>query len=131
MDSPSERVLVIDMRTQRFGFVLLDASGVLIDWGICGYHTNVPDVLHRKLSRICAHYAPIRILVRHVKHRDPRGNELLNSYLRVLQKEAGLHLIPLRIINASEVREYFLAQGRNNKHEVAQVVAASFPELAW
>jgi hypothetical protein len=131
MNISLERVFVIDFRSQRFGFVLLEERGTLLDWGVCGYRTSVPKALRRKIAHVADQFAPFLIVSRRDVNGAPARRALTNLYLDVLKCEAQRHACPLRLISASSVHEHFYNQGRRNKHEVSQVVAGYFPELAW
>jgi hypothetical protein len=131
MDIATERVLAIELRVQRFGFVLWEHPGVLLDWGVSGYHTGVPEALDRKISYFADKFAPFYILCRERPGGGERQQILLKQRLDVLRKQAEQQSILIRLISASTLRKHFQEQGRNNKYEVSQIVATYFPELAW
>jgi hypothetical protein len=131
MDIATERVLAIELRVQRFGFVLLEHPGVLLDWGVSGYHASVPESLDRKITYFADKFAPLVVLCRERLVGTERQQFLLNRRIDVLKEQAAKHSIPIRLVDAKVIRTHFQKQGRNNKYEVSQFVVTYFPELAW
>ncbi|OAI57507.1 hypothetical protein AYO50_01465 [Acidobacteria bacterium SCGC AG-212-P17] len=131
MDTATERVLAIELRVQRFGFVLFEYPNVLLDWGVSGYHASVPEALDRKIAYCADKFAPVVVLCREHIGGSERQRTVLNRRIKILREQAERRSIPVRLVSASVIRKHFQEQGRNNKDEVSQIVVTYFPELAW
>ena len=127
MQDPTIRVLAIELRSQRFGFVLLEGHNTLLDWGICGYRRNISNILSRRLSTAASLFAPFLIVVRHRN----RPKVLRNASLELLEQEAQRFSLSLEVLTASAVQEHFERHGGRNKYEISRIVANALPELAW
>jgi hypothetical protein len=123
MQTVAEHVLAVDLRLQRFGFVLFERPNVLLDWGVSGYHSSVSAALSRKIAHAVEQFAPSLILCRQTVTEG--------HLLDVLKQEAFARSIPLHSISTNDLHEYFAQRGRHNKHQVSELVAIHFPELAW
>ena len=123
MHIPADRVLAIDLRMQRFGFVLLERPNMLLDWGVSGYHSSVSKALTRKIAQVAEQFGPSLILCRQTFE----NGKLLDT----LKREALAHSISVHFVTPQAMHDHFAQCGRPNKYAVSELVARQFPELAW
>src|SRR6185312_1650468 len=103
------RIFAIELRSQRFGFVLLEEASTLLDWGISGYRRNVPEVLRHKITSAAELFAPFLIVLRY-----PTNRPNVSACFEVLEQESRRLSLPLEILTTSAVREHFSSRGRHN-----------------
>jgi len=125
------RVLAIDIRARKFGFVMLEGAATLLDCGIHSHPSRISEVLVRKVAQLSKLFGLSLILARHsaVVHRRKRIE--IAKTIDALKRHAHERSITLHITTTDSVRKYFVKIGRVNKHEVGQLVANRFPALAW
>jgi hypothetical protein len=51
--------------------------------------------------------------------------------MRVIRREARRLGVPVVLVSDATLKGFFREQGKQTKHEVAQLLAACFPELRW
>lgn len=119
-----QRILAVEIRSGRFGFVLLEPPATLLDWGMAGYRANVSEALRRKICNVAEQFGP-SLMISRQNTTDKHQN------IEVMQQIARQYSIPVHFFHQSAVRDHFKVQGRTNKYEVAQLIVAQFPELSW
>lgn len=124
--SSSERILALDVRPARFGYVVVE-HGRLIEWGL--RHGTTPDLLRSHLIYILQLWSPDTVVIRNRKIHF--GNRRLQQVLAAIQAEVVQHGCRLRLVDQKTVARFFKEQGRKNKYDVAALVAERFPELVW
>ena len=122
----SERVLALDVRPARFGYVVVE-NGRLIEWGL--RHGATPDLLRAHLIYILQLWAPDAVVIRSRKIHF--GSARLEQVLAAFQEEVVRHGTRLRLLDQKGIARFFKEQGRKNKYDVAALVAERFPELVW
>lgn len=123
------RYLAVDVRPRSFGFVVVENTTVL-DSGIrmCD-RTQFDDCLGRRFERILQVYSPSAVIV--------RGAGRLNANLRkhevatAIRQGAKQHGADVISVRPAAISHYFSRYDATTKYQVAQVVAATMPELAW
>jgi hypothetical protein len=132
MPTHFQRILAVEIRSGRFGFVLLEPPAALLDWGVAGYRANVSDALRRKICNVAEQFEPSLMISRqNTTSKRQKYHFWIARHIEVMQQVAQQYSIPVRFFDASAVRDHFRVQGRTNKYEVAQLIAAQFPELSW
>lgn len=124
----NERIISIDLRTSRFGFVVFEGPTCLLDWGVKNFRHGVNAVripANVKFGRLMERFLPnaILILTRDVETKGRAG--LRES----LQTEAEKRRISVHRIHPLAVKDAFAGSSRN-KYEIASAVIKQFPELA-
>src|SRR6185312_14867484 len=111
------RIFAIELRSQRFGFVLLEGASTLLDWGISGYRRNIPEVLRHKITSAADLFGPFLIVLRY----DPTNRPNVSACFKVLEQESRRLSLPLEILTTSTIQKHFSLRGRRNKYEISQV----------
>ena len=118
------RALALDLHPRRFGYVVMESPGKLLDWGIRrGFRktTNHPGLLIRRVRTLMNIWMPdvVVILI------GDRREKALQSLSRQIKKEVGVSSSFLPIRNSPD---QYLGRG---KYERAVALAARFPEICW
>ena len=129
----SSRVLALDLRPRRAGFVVLEGS-VILDWGVRAYGksgTSLENTVKRRIDGLLNIHSPSLIVVQERKVTTPTVAQTLAAIIVIVKKEAISRTIDFKIMRAGDVRQFFVEHGCHNKHEIASQLATWFEELAW
>lgn len=124
------RILAIDPSTKGFGFLVLEANGRPVDWGIkelSGKGKRVDKELVRRLEPLIARYQPVLIALE-----DCRDGVRGDRALRMIDTIAGhVALLDRRreLLSRDEVRAILGLHETATKHDVAVKVAECLPAL--
>ena len=121
--SKSERVLALEIRSQRIGYVLFEDPKRLLDWGVM-YDTKKPAKVIRKIRRLCRIFKPHIICYEKKKNMAGPCRSLVQlMYENSKDINISMHCLPHERFGKKT------NTGRN-KYERAQILASSFPEIA-
>jgi hypothetical protein len=121
-----QRLLALDLRNRRTGFVVLERPTKLLDWGVRTFtHKRLrPGVLTvDRIAYLLDYYSPKVVVVRRSK-----------SSRRMMQRvrsETRSRTIDLRIFSARPVQQFFSERGCKNKYETALHLVGLFEDLRW
>ena len=125
-DRNHERVLALDIRPRRFGFVVFEGPTMLLDCGVKSFYTSTKPVTvspAAKIRTLLYDYSPTVIVVRAREGHVDRARILQSA--RRIARDAG---IPLAFVSREEIVEAF-ARAEQNKHGFASVLAEQFLAL--
>jgi hypothetical protein len=126
-----QRVLSLDLRARRFGYVVFEGPHALLDWGTRTHAEGESSLLEHRLNSLRSMFAPSIILVRKTRETHPGGQSMIRHPLRAVKALAKRVMVVVRVIEGSSLRTYFAKEAKVNKHEIAKMVADQFPELSW
>jgi hypothetical protein len=125
-----KRVLSIDPTHRGFGYVVLEGSDLLVDWG----QRNIRGVKNAgsvvAVARLIELYQPDALVVEDPSSADCRRWPRVQLLIRELTGQAARMNISARRISRAKVRKTFAASGASTKYEIARAIASRFPELA-
>jgi hypothetical protein len=128
--SDEERVLAIDPTHRGFGYVIFEGPDFLIDWGLREVEGPKNKASTGAVAELVTRYHPQIMVLEDVAakgcRRCRRVRELVDG-LEWYGRERGL---TVRKVAQARVKRTFLPLGIRNKNQMAQFVAANFPELA-
>jgi hypothetical protein len=123
------RLLGIDVRPRRFGFIVIENS-VVLDSGIrmCD-KPGFDNCLGQGFDRIMKTYNPSALIVRGANgiHANPRKRKVAAA----IRRRTKQHNVEVISIRPATVRHYFSRYNATTKYQIAQSVTALLPELAW
>jgi len=130
----SVRILSIDVRRNRFGYVLFEGPERLLDWGASavspklGRRAAVEAALKRvaPLLRRCH---PAAAVVKRPRRTKKGPSATSGPMLGVVQGEAVKLNIPMYFVTWQEVLDAFRVFPAHNKDNIAETLARIFPEL--
>ena len=124
-----KRVLALDVRPLRFGFVIFEGPDKVLDWGVKSFPQGAKAVKvppAKKIAALLDEFAPqVVVLKKRVAHRSKNYIKMADS----IGRQAENRRVPLRLVTRPMVKSTFAGHERN-KHEIACVLAERFPELA-
>jgi hypothetical protein len=121
------RTLAIDPTTSGFGFVVLEGSERLVDWGL-GRLERPEDVLFQKrIEKLLDRTAPQLLVLEDM--RDSRRGERAIAWARLAEKSAAKRGMQVEKVGRREVSEHFATSGKT-RWEVGLAISRFFPELA-
>lgn len=122
------RVLALDLHPRRFGYVVLEGSDRLLDWGVRSYRHkgNSSDILiQRRLRPLLALWRPTLLVIHGARQVPPRKNLLRERLLKGVAAEAKSYHACVRLLKSAKERT-----GKLTKYERAREVVKRFPVLA-
>jgi hypothetical protein len=129
------RILAIDLRSQLFGFAVLDGPGTLLDFGrkVCrsGSTQSTPIVAQRKTAALLTAFAPSVIVLREEHGRSKRPALKRKQCIQAIKYEASIRLVQVIVLKRKDIHHAFRQSNNGSKYKIAGVIAEMFPELAW
>jgi hypothetical protein len=123
------RILAIDPTYRGFGYVVLEGSDRLVDWGLCEVRTDKKDKTLRKIGELARLCGPDVLVVEDIRHRDCRRGERAMDLIEAIATLAREMDVRVRCVPVAAVRQRFAELGATNKDAVAKILASQFPEL--
>jgi len=133
-DKGQERVLALDLRSGRAGFVVLEGLDKLLDWGVRSYtprYGPLEVTVSRRIASLLGLHQPSVMVLRLPSNRLVKKNDRIRVIVRTLRKEAKRRSVSLRLLRRQRIKKIFSAQGRATKHQIASLMAERFSDLAW
>jgi hypothetical protein len=121
------RTLAIDPTTSGFGFVVLEGSERLVDWGLGRLARPDDSLFEKRMEKLLDRTAP-QVLVLEDMHDSRRGERAI-TWARLAEKTAAKRGIRVERISRTEVSEHFASSGKT-RWEVGLAISRFFPELA-
>lgn len=131
---PAARLLALEARSRRVGFVVFEGPTRLLDFGIrsCSQPTQrLHEVVAKMMGPLLSHYNPYAVVMRSDNHYSSQNPERLRIATNAIRKEASRCGIELRLLGTKSRKKFFVQVGCNAKHQVAQLIAELFEEIAW
>lgn len=124
------RALAIAPTCRGLGFVVMEGSTRLVDWGVRSARTEKQLRASNHLAQLITTYQPDYLVVERVHSTGSRRCERIKkllSRLVLLGAEMGVRV---RRVSKSEVKEAFAPHGAETKNQIALEIGRQFPELA-
>jgi hypothetical protein len=127
------RLMALEIRPRRFGFVVLEGVSTLLDSGVRSYGGEAPSaVTIRKIADLMTFYQPVTVVMRRRRPASlPEVAAAPSRVMTMVRAEARRRLIDIRIVSTEQVRTFFAAHGGRTKHTIASTLADWFEELIW
>jgi hypothetical protein len=121
---PHTRILALDLHPRRFGYVVMESPGKLLDWGVRRSYRKAkshPEVLAgKRLRPLLNIWKPDLVLTRVGERRD----KSVQALFRQIKRKVGRTLF----LTIKGSRDTHPGQG---KYQRAVDMAARFPEIGW
>jgi len=124
------RILAVVVRPRGFAFLLVEGTTIL-DSGIwtC-QRSNFLDCLGQRFLRILRTYGPSTLVLRGPRVRPKMLERGL--ILNAIEKESRHLNVPMVWVRHKAICRYFFeVHHASTKHEIAQVIAQTFLDIAW
>jgi hypothetical protein len=123
-----KRILVIDLRSRSFGFVVFEGPTRLLDWGVKSFRQGVNAVkipVGLKFAELIDEFSPSTIVVRKGSVESRKKARMRQA----LAKQAEKCRISVQSLTPRAVKNAFVGTNRN-KYTIAAALAKQLPELA-
>jgi hypothetical protein len=129
------RILAIDLRSQLFGFAVLEGPRTLLDYGRKPCRAdNTQDnamIVRKKVAALLAFYEPSVIVLKHASGRSDQPLLQSKESMEGIKCEAKLRSLELVFLSRRDIHRVFRQSGNTSKYRIAALIAGLFPELAW
>jgi hypothetical protein len=126
------RVLALDIRAQRFGYAVFEASPVkLLDWGVRSMRMDGARRGAWHIADLLRMYQPSAVVFRRIKAGGRRDTPGARNITHAIKCEARRNAVPVALVGKSALKIFFREYGKHTKHEIASALAAVFAELKW
>jgi hypothetical protein len=129
-----ERILALEIRQSKFGFVVFDGPTTLLDWKVWGYAGGSAlrrAKLEKRIPPLLDLYAPSIIVVRRRERSSRKMKRIIHSVIRTVKTVVKGRSTQLRILSRREIQSFFIDHGCSTKHQIASLIASWFEELSW
>lgn len=132
--APRERILALEVRPQRFGFIVLQGVTRPLDWGVRTYAKQKSDTsstASAKVATLLDLYSPAAVVIRRRSGAPPTPRGTTRATVARVAAEVRRQSVACHFVTAKEVRRFFGPYGGATKHGIASILAEWFEELAW
>src|SRR5690349_4954759 len=102
-----QRVIALDLRARRFGYVVYEGSNLIIDWGMRTYRNGDRALLEFRLNHLRSTFAPSIILIRKTMEHHRLGQSMIRHALRTVKAFAKRASIAVHVIDSSSMQRFF------------------------
>lgn len=127
-ESANPRVVSLDIRPRQLGYVIFEYP-LLVDWGVIRFPRGSGHV--DRSVKLLRTFQPCVVVLREIATGSRRDRPVVRDVIRSIQHEASRLSLPSVFIGEAAVRRLFGEYVKPTKQEIASVVAACFPELAY
>lgn len=132
--APPERILALEVRPQRLGFVVLQGVTRPLDWGLrlyCRKKGLAPSAGCAKVATLLDLYAPAAVVIRRRSGGPAPHRETARATVSRVAAELRRRSVACQFVTTKEVRRFFFRYGGTTKHEIASILAEWYEDLAW
>ncbi len=129
-----ERLVALEIRPRKFGFVVFEGPTRLLDWGVKSYlgpSAHCRATLKKRIRVLLESYAPASVVMRRRNSFSRKAREAILSAVQTIGLEARSRSINLQSLNTQEIKRFFAKRGCTTKHEIASLLGKRFEELSW
>lgn len=129
------RILALDLRTQRFGFAVLEGPDDLLDWGTRRSRritmSDPRSFIRKRLAPLIQFYAPAVIVVKRGSRQGSGSNSRQKYLLQTVRDEGQRQAVAVVVVGRKEIQTAFGKAEQASKEAIANKVALAFPQLSW
>lgn len=132
MINAPERLLALNVRASRIGYVLFDGPDRLLDWGTRAIPAGERREIGRmRVASLLLLTSPSEIVISRARRkRDVDSRDAL-GIAALVRREAFLRFIPVASAGSRAVERRLPSVRAANKYEMAAAAARSYPEIFW
>jgi hypothetical protein len=130
----ADRLLALEARSGKIGFVIFEGPSRLLDWGVLGCAEStgrLGEVVAKRVRPLLFRYRPLAVVMRGDNHYSSRSPARLRVSVRSIKKEARLCEVEFRLVKTKSRKCFFVQVGCSAKHQVVQLIAQLFEEIYW
>ncbi len=122
-----KRVLSIDPTHRGFGYVVLEGSEHLIDWGVRHVQGAKNKASIQAADELMSFYRPQILVLEDVSSKNCRRRKRVRNLIEALDQLGRSRGLSVRKLAQTKVKRTLSV---SNKAQMAQAIAARFPELS-
>src|ERR1039458_10291005 len=129
----AERLLALQIRSRRIGFVVFEGPSRLLDWGVRGCSCPTPrlhEVVAKRVRPLLVRYRPFAVVMRRENQYFSQTATRLRTSVGAIRREAHRCGVEIRLVKTKPRKHFFVQLGRDAKHQVAPLIADLFEELS-
>lgn len=130
-----KRLLALELRASRLGFVVLESPTGLLDWGVRSSlekHTGkMAYVLADRVAILLSFYKPNAVVVRIRLYTTVAQKRRFHALVLAVRKAAMRSPTKFCTLTPTQVKRHFASSGFLTKHAIATHLVNEFPELTW
>jgi hypothetical protein len=123
------RILAVEIRAARLGYAIFETPKHLRDFGCAWF--DCPAIARSRIAHFLQFYRPSVLVLRGGSARYPRNMRKRKAVARIARDEARKLAIPSARVSEVEFSSSFEQYSCRDKYDVAAVLVAWFPDLAW
>ena len=128
------RILAIEVRRNRFGYVLFEGPTRLLDWGASAVSPKLGrraalQAARKRVTPLFRRCLPAAAIVKRPRHTKTGKSSTTGPILGIVLREAATLQIPVHFVSRKEKLHAFRAFRAHSKDDVAENLARMFPEL--
>ena len=130
----SLRILSVDVRSAKFGFVVLEGPDALLDFGVRAYPRQRGPVLataNRSFLKLMDLYVPSLTVFRLLPAGPDGRIQRATIVAKALQRSAKRRSIPVRCLSREAVKKFFQGRGFTTKYSIASYLADRLRGISW
>lgn len=130
----TDRLLALEIRSRRLGFVILEGPTKLLDWGVRRCPSRSADrraAFEKRIRVLLELYNPTAVVMRRRISLSPKAKKEILSAEQVVRSEANNSSTTIESLSTRKIRRFFADHGCATKHQIASFLAKSFEELSW
>lgn len=129
------RILAIDARRTRFGYVLFEGSKRMLDWGASSVSPQLSGrtalgAARKRIAPLLLRCRPAVAVVKRSRRTKTGKSSTPGPILRTILREAAALKLPVRIVSLDEIFDVFREMHAHNKDDIAEILIERFPELS-
>jgi hypothetical protein len=130
-----KRLLALEIRSRKIGFVVFDTPTRLLDWGTsssCSHPTRDLHEVVTKIVRSLFHrYRPCAVVMRRPGSFSSKNRMRFRISAGAIKRESDRHGVQFRFLKTKPRKQFFVQLRCRTKHEVEQLISDLFEELSW
>jgi hypothetical protein len=130
--SQPKPLIALEIRTSKFGFVVLEGPTRLLDWGVRWFGDGtLRSTVSDRITTLLRFYRPYVVVVRSRTYYSASRSNRFAKIVDTIRAEARRNSTKFKVLNPRRVRDHFASNGPATKHAIASAIARQFAELSW
>lgn len=128
------RILAIDVRRNRFGYVLFEGPKRLLDWGASAVSPKLGrrtamEAARKRVAPLFRRCHPMAAVVKEPRRTKTGRSSTPGPILGTILREAVMLHIPVYFASRQEILDAFQIFRGRSKDDIAEILVRAFPEL--
>jgi hypothetical protein len=129
IDMKNVRIIALDLRPRKFGYVVLEGPARLVDCGVKRFQSTLQYV--ERIQNLIKTFQPSVIVVRRMRKGSQRDCPALRRVYRRIGQSVRSNHFPIIRVNDAAIRRTLHDCAKPTKEKMARMIGGLFPELLW